>query len=92
MSTRIKIKAAGRKFDLSPDEARALYDELRKVYDVTAAWSVPSVWTWPNGDDLSSVTTLTPSPDGCTTVRYDNGNGQQTYTRTEDNQFLCEGA
>lgn len=78
MSTTIKIKAAGRKFDLTPDEARALYDELRKVYEESPRIhevydalrkvydvpfvSVPSVWTWPNGDDLSVVVTSTPSP------------------------------
>lgn len=96
MTIKISVTAAGREFELTPEEARALYDELRqvyeesprihevydalrKVYDVPFV-SVPSVWTWPNGDDLSSVTTSTPSPDGATTVTYWNGNGQ--YTRT----------
>lgn len=47
MSTTIKITAAGRKFDFTPDEARALYDELRKVYEMPFVM-VPSVWTEPS--------------------------------------------
>ena len=34
MTIKISVTAAGREFELTPDEARALYDELRKHFDV----------------------------------------------------------
>lgn len=86
MTIKISVTAAGREFELTPEEARALYDELRQVYEPVEAVSdgfvsIPSVWDTETVTPWSEVTTFV----------YDNGTGQRTYTKTTGSDYLSDG-